>query len=187
MEHYYQNIQGWSSKKELELVYRSMVEKFSSGSHFVEIGSWKGRSAAYMAIEIINSGKEIKLDCIDSWEFLDEIYTTHADLNKMKHSAFDEFKKNIEPISNIVSYLKMNSVEGSKLYEDETLDFVFIDASHEYENVKNDIINWYPKVKIGGIIAGHDYIGGVKKAVDEFFTGKKVEFREISWIYNKEK
>ena len=45
-----------------------MVEKFSSGSKFVEVGSWKGKSAAYMAVEIINSKKKITLDCIDTWE-----------------------------------------------------------------------------------------------------------------------
>jgi len=169
MEHYYQNIQGWFSDEELIKVYAEMVKKFPDGSHFVEIGSWKGKSAIFMGVEIVNSGKKIKLDCIDSWEFLDEIYTTHVDLNQMKHTAFQEFLKNIESLTDVISYHKINSIEGSKLYEDESLDFVYIDASHEYKNVKDDLIYWYPKIKKGGVIAGHDYGAGVKKAVDEFF------------------
>ena len=62
------------------------------------------------------------------------------------------------------------------LFEDNSLDFVFIDASHEYEDVKNDILAWLPKVKRGGILAGHDYyvnqdwFSGVKKAVNEIFS-----------------
>lgn len=46
-------------------LYSEMVNRFPSGSHFFEIGSWKGKSSAYMAVEIVNSGKDIKFDCID--------------------------------------------------------------------------------------------------------------------------
>ena len=49
------------------LLYSEMVKRFSSESHFVEIGSWKGMSAAYMAVEIANSDKDIKFDCVDIW------------------------------------------------------------------------------------------------------------------------
>lgn len=50
------------------------------------------------------------------------------------------------------------------------LDFVYIDAAHDYESVCSDIAHWAPKVKRGGLICGHDYgkESGVKEAVDEF-------------------
>ena len=56
-------------------------------------------------------------------------------------------------------------------------DFVFIDAEHSYEAVKRDIGLWYPKIRSGGLLAGHDYghpknargLFGVDRAVDEFF------------------
>lgn len=185
MKHYYENIQGWFSDEELQKIYAEMVNKFPDGSHFVEIGSWKGKSAAFMGVEIINAGKKIKFDCIDSWEFLDAVYVENPEINKMKHTAFNEFLKNIEPLKDVITYYKINSIEGSKLFTDESLDFVYIDASHEYENVKEDLIHWYPKVKRGGVIAGHDYGAGVKKAVDEFFMGKNFDVIRISWIYNK--
>ena len=47
-------------------LYSTMVKIFSTESHFIEIGSWKGRSAAYMAVEIHNSGKRIQFDCVDT-------------------------------------------------------------------------------------------------------------------------
>lgn len=63
------------------------------------------------------------------------------------------------------------------LFADESVDFVFIDGCHEVESVRRDIADWYPKVKVGGIIAGHDYQlnahhqwPGVPQAVHEFLT-----------------
>ena len=184
MEHYYQNIlPDWFTFSDL---YAKMVNDFPDGSHFVEIGSWMGRSAVFMAVEIINSNKKIKFDCIDSWEFIDEIYTSDNNIAKLKLTAFDEFLKNINPVSDIINYHKCKSIDASKLYKDQSLDFVYIDASHEYENVKNDLIYWYPKVTFGGVIAGHDYpYPGVKKAVNEFFENREINTQEISWIHYK--
>ena len=69
MEHFYQNLSGenWFTYPNL---YKEMVEKCSadSTSHFVEVGSWKGRSASFMGVEIINSNKIIKFDCVDTWK-----------------------------------------------------------------------------------------------------------------------
>jgi len=70
-------------------------------------------------------------------------------------------------------WLTVTSFEASHLIEDDSLDFVYIDANHEYEFVKSDIKLWWPKVKKGGTMCGHDYghpsVPGVKKAVDEAF------------------
>jgi len=75
--------------------------------------------------------------------------------------------------------LKGISWEMAAKVEDESLDFVFIDASHMYEEVKKDILAWTPKVKPKGWIMGHDYCprwGGVMQAVNEIFdTPLKLE------------
>lgn len=61
----------------------------------------------------------------------------------------------------------------------QTFDLIFIDADHSYDAVKQDIEVWYPKLKKGGIICGHDYIDyieyGVKQAVDEIFPKANLE------------
>jgi len=72
----------------------------------------------------------------------------------------------------------MNSLESYKLFEDESIDFLFIDGDHKYETVKKELKFWYPKIKNGGTIGGHDFFAEgnqVKKAVEEFFifTGIK--------------
>jgi len=169
MEHYYQNIgENWFTYPTL---YSNMVRRFESGSRFVEVGSWKGRSACFMGVEIHNSGKSIKLDTVDTWLGSEE-HIGYEILNE--DALYREFISNIQPIKHIINPIRMTSIEASKLYEDESLEFVFIDASHKYEDVMDDLKAWYPKVKKGGIFAGHDYPTweGVTRAVNEFFYSK---------------
>lgn len=185
MEHFYNNIgEDWFTFSNL---YSEIVKKFKENSHFVEIGSWMGRSASFMAVEIINSGYDnIKFDCIDTWQGSAE----HKEHEIIKtDDLFNQFKKNISSVSHIINPIRLNSINASKLYEDNSLDFIFIDASHEYEDVKNDILHWTPKVKKNGIIAGHDFTEnwkGVKKAVIEIFGKEKIIQMDYCWIIDME-
>ncbi len=63
----------------------------------------------------------------------------------------------------------MFSHEAAQHVPDGTLDFIFIDANHDYEYVKQDLEVWAPKVRPGGIFSGHDYRWeGVSRAVQEY-------------------
>jgi len=187
MEHYYLEIPGWFSFKE---IYSDMVKRFPDGAHFIEVGSWMGKSAVFMGVEILNSGKDIKFECIDNWAYEDKNYKwVNPAFKEYSLKAFDTFKENIKPLSSIIKYHRMDSVDAAALYDDDSLHFVFIDASHEFDDVRNDLKSWFPKVKVGGVIAGDDYSKelwpGVVKAVDEFFGKGNIEVRDFSWIYNK--
>jgi predicted O-methyltransferase YrrM len=184
IKHFYQNIgEDWFTYAEF---YKQIVEKFSDGAHFVEVGSWKGRSASYMAVEIHNSNKKIKFDCVDKWDGSDEIFY-QKDEAVVNNVLYEVFLKNTEPVKHIINPIKMTSVEASKLYSDESLDFVFIDACHDYECVKEDIKAWYPKIKKGGIISGHDFnVEEVKKAVVEQINNFYAIGVYDIWLKNKE-
>jgi len=185
MNHYYENIHGWFNFKNL---YTNIVNQSNDGAHFVEVGTWQGQSAIYMAVEIINSNKKIKFDCVDTWEGSAE----HANEESVKEkNLYNIFLENINPVKHIINPIKLSSMEAANLYSDNSLDFVFIDASHDYENVKNDILAWFPKVKTNGIIAGHDYDdhwSGVKKAVNEFIQNNNYKLsieQETCWGIKK--
>jgi predicted O-methyltransferase YrrM/GR25 family glycosyltransferase involved in LPS biosynthesis len=187
MNHIYQEPQFGEDWFGYPNLYTQIIKKFPSGSNFVEIGSWKGKSSAFMAVEIANSYKNINLYCVDTWEGSVEHQGTE-ELN----SLYNIFSDNMKPLTDYHIPLRMTSLEAAKQFENNSLDFVFIDASHEYEDVKNDINAWFPKVKNGGIIAGHDYyvtghdyFPGVKKAVNEIFDIAKLKFDEGCWIYEK--
>lgn len=172
MEHFYQTLgEDWFTYPD---VYSSAVNKFQNGN-FIEIGSWKGRSVAYLAVEIINSKKDIKLYCVDTWEgseehFRDGLITPDTDLYNM-------FLNNIAPVRSVLTPIRSTSIDAAKTFEDEFFDFIFIDASHKYEDVKNDMNAWYPKLKKGGFFAGHDYSSWpeVTRAVDEWVTENNVQ------------
>lgn len=167
MEHFYKTVPGWASFGKLYVEAVRLAPK-DQPSHFVEIGSWMGRSAALMGVEIHNSGKQIKFDCIDPW---------HDGGPDLKHKAhllteplFDTFKRNTAPVAQYINAIQKPSLEAVKDYKDGSLDFLMIDGSHVYEDVKADIEAWWPKMKSGAMFAGDDYNwGGVVRAVREFF------------------
>jgi hypothetical protein len=160
-------------KPESQHLISEVIEKLDHNSKCVEIGSWKGKSAAYTCEKIINSKKKIHLDCIDTWEGSVE----HKEFPNL-HRLYDIFIRNMKPFEKYYTPIRMSSMEAVKLYEDESLDFIFIDASHEYEDVKYDINYWFPKLKKGCVISGDDYnnpgFPGVAKAVNEFFSNNNI-------------
>lgn len=127
----------------------------------VEIGVHDGSHA----IELNENLNIDPLYLVDIWE------TFHQEGLDCDYNFSYEITKNKFKINNNVIILKGDSVATSFKFIDNSLDFIYIDANHQYEYVKKDIEAWYPKIKEGGYLTGHDYGGywkGVKRAVDEF-------------------
>jgi hypothetical protein len=165
MEHIYKNIEGWFDFLNL---YSFIVNQADGESKFVEVGSWLGKSSSYMAVEIANSKKNISFYCVDTWQ--GSVEHSSNDLI-IKNELYDSFLKNISPVKDYITPIRSLSKEASEKFEDESLDFVFIDAGHSYEDVYEDLRCWFPKLKKGGYFAGHDYSyawPGVMKAVVEW-------------------
>lgn len=187
MEHFYMQSQFGEDWFDYQELYSFFIETCPDNGHILEIGSWKGKSSAYMAVEIINSKKKIRFDCIDTW------LGTHADeyhalaVKKIDNKLFELFLSNIKPVANIINPIRKKSIDASLDYEDGSIDIIFIDADHSYESVIQDINCWLPKVKQNGILAGHDYITnyhhGVKAAVHQIF-GNNITIKNGCWIYH---
>ena len=95
------------------------------------------------------------------------------------------FKKFIEKISNIknIKYIPAFSKNAIKFFNDQSIDFLYIDGDYRYEAVINDIALWTKKIKKNGIISGHDFsFKSVNEAIKHFFPNKKIElFDGDSW------
>lgn len=89
------------------------------------------------------------------------------------------WQRHIEPYLHRVTIIELPSHEAVTKVKDESLDFVFIDADHAYEECLRDIQVWSPKVRLGGLICGDDYehpwFPGVGEAVHTVFDANLVE------------
>jgi SAM-dependent methyltransferase len=157
MDHFFQNINGWFNFRE---IYDDIVREAQSGASFVEVGSWYGRSAAYMAVEIANSDKQIDFYCVDTWGGSVDSPWMAIELASKGGSAFPFFQENMRKggVEHLIKPVRLNSVQAAGTFEDQSLDFVMIDGAHDYASVRNDVRSWFPKVKPGGVIAGDDVL-----------------------------
>ena len=134
-----------------------------------EIGVGDGRHAK----EIYDNLNIKRLVLIDIWKiYFLESKQFHVDYRRFEGITRETFAG----ITN-VEIIKADSLEVINNFEDNSFDFIYIDASHDYKEVKKDIACWYPKVKSGGVLAGHDYIeewAGTVKAVDEFIANSNL-------------
>jgi len=166
MEHYYHTIgEDWFDYQDL---YLEFAQQATNDSLIVELGSWKGRSISFMGVELVNANKAPKIYCVDTWKGTPQL----ARWAVIENNLYDTFLQNIQPIQSLITPIPLPSLEAVKRFDDGSIDFFFLDASHEYEDVLADLKAWYPKVKPGGVFAGHDYLDpdwpGVERALKEY-------------------
>lgn len=104
---------------------------------------------------LLKANPQLKLFSIDAWTAY-QGYRDHVSQEKMDELLADAHKR-LDPYQRC-TLIKGFSTDVVKQFEDESLDFVYIDGNHEYQQVVNDVCEWDKKVKVGGIVAGHDYI-----------------------------
>lgn len=134
-----------------------------------EIGVRHGQTISHL----LSRFKDLTMYAIDPWESQPGSNEDYLDWDF--NSVYNAYKQSVQDKYNRVIELRLYSHQAAEKVQDQTLDFVFIDAQHDYESVKNDIELWSIKVKPGGLICGHDYddrFDGVRKAVDEAFSSK---------------
>ena len=171
MNHFWQEIKGWVGDTP---TYREALSRAKNGDHFVELGAYLGRSAAFMAVEIANRNLEIKFDVIDNFSGVAG-HESDGDI-------YSKCVKNLERVKDYVNLIKADSLDIVNEYEDESLAFIFIDAAHDYDSVIQDLRAWYPKLKPDGFFAGDDYSKdwpGVVQAVQEFAQEQNLELVPI--------
>lgn len=169
-------------------------------NHGIEIGVSEGN---FSEIIVSNFGLS-KIYLVDPWkEYPKEEYPDSTNCSqKEQDERYQKVLSRMEKYGDRVAIIRKESIEVSKCFDDEYFDFIYIDANHTYESTKQDIEEWYPKLKKGGVFAGHDYRNGVtrlgtygvKKAVDEFCHNIKAKLSltkgtrrcPLSWYFIKE-
>lgn len=153
----------------------------------VEIGVNEGDFAHY----VLAGWHGKKYHMVDPWTTQsDEVY---VDVNNRPQDDQDrklrKVIKRLEPWKDKYVVHRQYSVEAAKTFANESMDFIYVDARHDYAGVKEDMLAWWPKLKRGGLFAGHDFVPdgiikegdfGVQKAVKELAEGWEREIQSIS-------
>lgn len=149
-----------------------------------EIGVWKGTSSAYFLQQI----PELYLMMVDPWAVIQEYIDSGDKTARQTQEQFDEIaetaKRNTEEYADRRLIFKTTSLKAASLLEGfNSLHLIFIDGNHAQKAVAEDLRLWWPKIRPGGILCGHDYGGnrynrGVKPAVDEWAAevGQTLQF-----------
>lgn len=113
-------------------------------------GAEIGVAEGYHAKVLFDSIPGLKLHCVDIWEQ----YPGYSEYKNID-DVFEEAKKRLKDYD--CQIIKKFSMDAVKDFEDASLDFVYIDSAHDFKSVAEDICEWSKKVKIGGIVFGHDF------------------------------
>jgi predicted O-methyltransferase YrrM len=167
----------------------------------VEVGTWKGASALEMAEATRDAGLSTQILCIDTWLGALEFWTDRNDSERyeslqLRHgypSVFYQFLANVCHKGfqdRIVPFPQTASIAALWLrFYGITADMVYVDASHEEEDVYQDLFNYWDIVAPSGILFGDDYSwDGVRLAVNRFAReqGRQISFIADKWILRKE-
>lgn len=173
MNHFWQDLPNYFDYQD---VYTEAVRRAPSGGRLVELGVYEGASLAFLAVEAANSDKKLDIIGIDLFQNDYAHYHRVNELFKSRDLDVTLYRESTSNTSNAIA--------------NGTCDFVFVDADHGEDCVYRDIQLYWPKLKPGGYMAGHDLLPGddptavfpgVEKAVRRFFGSKWEKVSRRCW------
>lgn len=147
----------------------------------VEVGAADGRTMHH----VLERCPKVRWVAVDPWASGEPYHGREewTDARRDRDEAL--FRRRARAFGDRVLIRKANSVDAALEFADGSMDIVFIDAVHTYDAVKEDVAAWFPKVRSGGWMAGHDYgheaFPGVARAVDELFEGVEIKEDRV-WL-----
>ena len=199
----YKDVPGWVN--DAEFIYEEMVNQAEDGDHFVEIGVLLGQSTTRMGELIRDSKKKIRFDAIDIFWIIEHTIRNYKLSGHPKEffHYIDELKTEWDldimnmirhPLKalGVVDYVNFITCEeqyAHSIYKDNSLKFVWIDGDHGADVVYNDLVNFWPKIKVGGTIGGDDIhyeevLNDVKKFSKKYKVDVKYDYN--SFLITKE-
>lgn len=181
-------IEGWFGAQQAYFISK-IIDSLPDGASIVEIGAWMGKSTRFTAQYLKDKNRKIKYTVIDTFKGSQNEQLHLNIVASNGGTVRNKFYQNIEPVKDFVSVIEEDSNVAHKSFEDNSLDLVFIDGDHSFEQVCKDIFNFYPKVKNNGIISGDDYrpVWGVFNAVPLMLgTINTNIFGQIWWSLKKD-
>lgn len=174
-------------------VYAEAVKHAANFETLVEVGVGFGKSLAFLARQAIDAVKKCRVygidPCVDDWDSDRPTWgANHAPWARGVGGPYNALvaamREHAPEELEYVRLVRTPSVMAARMFDDASVFFVFVDGSHHYEDVKADLAAWEPKIRKGGIFAGHDHnamFPGVVRAVAERWNDGKTEQRGNCW------
>ena len=154
------NNHGWASQSPALTHAIATVKP----SLIIEIGTWMGGSARFMAKVAKNHGLNVEIVCIDTFLGSVEHWTKESYLMTLKNgrpNIYEQFLSNTlhEDLQDIITPFPVDSINGFMVLQKYGIkvDMIYIDAGHDYESVSADLKRWPQLLRDGGILVGDDY------------------------------
>lgn len=169
----YLNIPGWFN---CPTSLHTIICKIPDNDFvYVEVGTFMGRSLTYFTDTAIKYSKKGKIYGIDTFDGSPE----HRDKNNISYIPelesnpnylYEQYLRYTKPIKEHIETIRGQSIEVSQQFEDNSIDALYLDAAHDYDNVLKDLNAWYPKMKKEQLLLlGDDWKWeGVRTAAIEF-------------------
>ncbi len=161
------------------LANRQQLAAYFAASGFT-IGAEIGVGDGVYAQTLLAQHEALTLTLVDPWD--------DAGGNRRDEASYQRARTVLAPFAHRVVWLRLTSLEARRLVPDRALDFAFIDAAHDELSVTDDLLGWTPKVRAGGIVAGHDYYAikqrpssDVMRAVDAYVALNGLTLQVIPW------
>lgn len=169
--------------KDLQIQYRRQLVDLLRHLSLPLIGVEVGVAEGNFSRDLLVAGME-KLFMVDVWQFIPKVKGDGNSHQTWHDNNYAKAKRQVKEFGDKAVFLKGKSVDMASKVEDESLSLLYLDADHSYEGVMGDLKAWFPKVRKGGVISGHDFVQpeyGVNKAVRDFVKEKAFAVRD----YNK--
>lgn len=143
--------------------YDSIAKLMPSPCVLVEVGVANGDSALYLANKLNELNKDFKLYMVDNLDYGGVLQLKQIYENIIKSG-----------LGHRIDVIPFGSLKAAKMFNGDSLDFVYLDSSHEYKETRQSIKAWYSKLRDEAIFAGHDFDSyePVRKAVTELLPEK---------------
>lgn len=184
---------GWHSNSP---IFRRLVEETRPKVIF-EVGSWLGASAITMAKATREAGLETRIYCVDTWLGAEEFWNKESgtpERDLMLRNGYPQvyfrFLANLveHGVHDMVVPVPNTSHAGSMILGRRGLhaDLIYVDGSHEYEDVRGDIRDYEPLLSPGGVMFGDDVAwDSVRRAVEDSLPGRFAVEDEDFWVFRK--
>lgn len=165
-------IQGWF---DFQNIYDKIVAEARPGAVLIELGVWKGGSLLYLALKAIEARKNLTVVGVDNflhndWDGYSTIQRVDRE-NGETRTVYEQCRDNLTAagVVDFVKLIRSDTIEAASLFPDGSVDFLFIDDTHNSPHVQKEIAAWLPKMRRPSVMAGHDYPGSIAAGVHAHF------------------